>query len=103
MTLGNKIKELRESSGLLQRELASRLNLGEGYLSKVENDQKPLNREHLKTISEIFKEPREELEKLWLAVKLYNMLEGEEQALEALKVAEKHIQYLKKNDFESRK
>jgi transcriptional regulator with XRE-family HTH domain len=101
MTLGSKIKELRESSGLLQRELASRLDLGEGYLSKVENDQKQLNREHLKTLSEIFKEPLEEFEKLWLAVKLYNILEDEDQALEALKVAEEHIQYLK-ND-ESRK
>jgi transcriptional regulator with XRE-family HTH domain len=38
MTLGYNIKQLRESSGLSQRELASSLNIGEWYLSKVENE-----------------------------------------------------------------
>ena len=54
MTLGQKIKELRESKGMLQRQLASILEIGDGFLSKVESDQKPLKREHLKTISVTF-------------------------------------------------
>ena len=45
MILGQKIKELRESSGMLQRELASKLEIGDGFLSKVENNQKTLKRE----------------------------------------------------------
>ena len=93
MTLGNRIKELRESSGLLQRELAHRLDLGEGFLSKVENDQKKLSREHLVSISKIFNEPIDELEKLWLANKLYSIIEDEPQALSALRVAEEQIKY----------
>ena len=51
MTLGQKIKELRESKGMYQRQLAAILEIGDGYLSKVESDQKALKREHLKTIS----------------------------------------------------
>lgn len=96
MTLGNKIKELRESSGLLQRELAHRLNLGEGYLSKIESDKKKISREHLETISKIFNEPIEDLEKLWLGNKIYSLIKDENNALEALKVAEEQIKYQKK-------
>ena len=40
MTLGQKIKELRESKGMYQRQLAAILEIGDGYLSKVESDQK---------------------------------------------------------------
>ncbi len=48
MTLGQKIKQLREELGMLQRQLASILEVGDGFLSKVESDNKPLKREHLK-------------------------------------------------------
>ena len=54
MTIGQKIKHLRELSGMRQRELASKLNIGEGFLSKVENDQKQIKRDDLKKLSEIF-------------------------------------------------
>ena len=57
MTLGQKIKQLRESSGMLQRELASKLEIGAGFLSKIERDQKSLKREYLKTVSQIFNCP----------------------------------------------
>ena len=73
MTLGQKIKELRESSGMFQRQLAAILEIGDGYLSKVENDQKAIKREHLKTISETFNFSIEELESLWIATKVYEL------------------------------
>ncbi len=93
MTLGQKIKELREQAGLKQRELAYQLGIGEGFLSKVENDQKPLKREDLTKLNEIFKIPIEELESLWLANKLYSIVRDEESALIALKVAEEQVKY----------
>jgi len=97
VTLGKKIKELRESSGLLQRELASKLDIGEGFLSKIENDQKNLKREDLGKISKIFKTSINELEKLWLANKLYCIVRDEKQGLNALRVAENEIIYNKKH------
>lgn len=87
------IKELREQAGLKQRELAYQLGIGEGFLSKVENDQKPLKREDLTKLNELFKTPIEELESLWLANKVYSIVRDEETALSALKVAEEQITY----------
>lgn len=93
MTLGQKIKELRESSGMFQRQLAAILEIGDGYLSKVENDQKGIKREHLKTISETFNFSFEELEALWIATKIYDIVKNEKEGLNALKAAEEQIKY----------
>ena len=99
MTLGQKIKELRESSGMFQRQLAAILEIGDGYLSKVENDQKAIKREHLKTISQTFNFSFEELEALWIATKIYDIVKNEKEGLNALKVAEEQIKYKNiKND-----
>ena len=93
MTIGIKIKELREQAGLKQRDLAYQLGIGEGFLSRVDNVQKPLKREDLIKLNELFKIPIEELESLWLANKIYTIVRDEESALTALKVAEEQITY----------
>jgi len=95
MTLGKKIRELREQNQMLQRELASKLEVGDGYLSKIERDQKVLKREHLKTISKIFNCPLKDLEALWIATKVYDINKYEETGLEALRVAEEQVKYNK--------
>jgi transcriptional regulator with XRE-family HTH domain len=97
MTLGQKIKELRESNGMLQRQLASALEIGDGFLSKIESDQTSLKREHLNTISELFNCSFKELEALWIASKVYDIVKDEEEGLIALKVAEEQIKYGKVN------
>lgn len=93
MTFGKKLRELREQAGLKQRELANKLAIGEGFLSKVENDLKPLKREDLIKLNELFKTPIEELESLWLANKVYSIIRNEETALSALKAAQQQITY----------
>jgi len=96
MTLGQKIRELRESNGMYQRQLAAILEIGDGFLSKVETDQKALKREHLKTISETFNCSFSELEALWIGSKVYYIIKDEKEGLNALKVAEEQIKYKKK-------
>ncbi len=93
MTIGQKIKELRKSRGLLQKELASKLKIGEGYLSKVENNLKNLNKDHLIKLSQLFNYPLADLEILWLGTKVYDLIKAEEDALRVLKVAEESIKY----------
>lgn len=93
MTIGQKIRVLRESNQMLQRELASKLEVGDGYLSKIERDQKVLKREHLKTLSLIFNCPLKELEAIWIASKVYDIVKYEETGLEALRVAEEQVKY----------
>ena len=96
MTLGNKIKELRIKKGILQRELASKLHISEGYLSKIENDQKPLKRKDLRIISIYLSVDIIELETLWLARKVCYVLKDEKQALHALQAAEIEVKYKSK-------
>lgn len=98
MTLGQKIKELREKKKMLQRELASKLEIGDGFLSKVERNQKVLKKEHLISISEIFNYPYTELETLWLANKVYDIIKDENQAIQVLKVAEQEVKYVRKEN-----
>ena len=95
MTIGQKIRELREEAGMKQRELAAKLDIGEGFLSKVENDQKLLKREDLKKLSELFNVPHSNLETLWLANKVYGLIKDENQGLDALKMAEEQAKYLR--------
>ena len=96
MTLGQKIRELRESNGMYQRQLAAILQVGDGFLSKVESDQKALKREHLKTISETFNYSFSELEALWIGSKIYDIVKDEKEGMNALKVAEEQMKYERK-------
>lgn len=95
MTIGQKIRELRENAQMLQRELAYKLEVGDAYLSKIERNQKNLKKEHLKTISKLFQYSYEELETLWLANKIYDLIKDEKQAIKVLKVAEQELSYAK--------
>ncbi len=74
-------------------QICGKFGIGEGFLSKVENDQKKLKRDDLIKLNEFFKTPIEELESLWLANKVYSISRDEESALSALKVAEEQVKY----------
>lgn len=78
-----------------QRELAVRLAIGEGFLSKVENDLKPLKREGLSKLGELFNVKHTKLETLWLANKVYGLIKNERQGLDVLKVAGEHAKYVR--------
>jgi len=93
MTIGQKIKTLREEAGMLQRELAYKLQVGDAFISKVERNQKVLKKEHLKTLSKLFHVSYSELETLWLASKVYDLIKNEKQAINVLKVAEEELKY----------
>ncbi len=90
--LGEKLKELRESKGLLQRQVAAELNVGIAYLSKMENNEKPVSKSHLAVLAKIYDLPESELIPFWLGEKVFQVLEGNEQRLEALKLVIKSIE-----------
>lgn len=100
MTIGKQIRDLRIANNILQRELASSLSISESYLSKIENDQKPIKRQHLSQLSEILKTNYNELESLWLAQKVVYLLTSEKNSINALKLAEEEIKYLKNKNNE---
>ena len=85
--LGAKLKELREMNGYVQRQIAAELEVDTAYISKVENDEKPLSKSHLKKIAKLFKVAEKELVVIWLADKILNTIHDDENKKQALQLA----------------
>lgn len=98
MKLGNRIKELRESQGLLQRQLSAQLEIDTPMFSKIERGERRAKREQVLKIAELLKANEKELLALWLGDQIMEIVTDEEQALQALKMAEEQIEYRKKNN-----
>jgi len=89
--IGEKLKELREAQGMLQRQVAAELDVDTAYISKMENNEKPVSRTHIKKLSHLYNVPSEELLTIWLANKILKTIENEKYKQEALKLALKTI------------
>ncbi|MBK5214888.1 MAG: helix-turn-helix transcriptional regulator [Flavobacteriaceae bacterium] len=97
MKLGNRIKELRESQGLLQRQLSAQLEIDTPMFSKIERGERRAKREQVLKIAELLKADEKELLALWLGDQIMEIITNEDQALQALKMATNDIQENKKN------
>ncbi len=49
--LGDKLRELREAKSLLQRQVTAELEVDTAYISKMQSNEKPVSRQHLKKLS----------------------------------------------------
>ncbi|MGD0582309.1 MAG: helix-turn-helix transcriptional regulator [Bacteroidales bacterium] len=95
--LGEKLKELREAKGLLQRQVAVELDVDTAYISKMENNDKPVSRNNLVKLARLFGIKEEQLFTYWLADKVYDILKDEEMGLKAIAIAEEELKIKKKN------
>lgn len=77
MFFANKIRQLREEQELLQRQLAAALEIDTPMYSKIERGDRPAKREHVLTIAKIFSIDEKELLTLWLADKIWGVIENE--------------------------
>jgi transcriptional regulator with XRE-family HTH domain len=93
--LAEKLKELREANGYVQRQIAAELEVDTAYVSKMENNEKPVSRMHLKKFAHLYRVAEEELLTLWLADKVYEMVKDEDVAIKAMQVAEQSIKLSK--------
>ena len=93
---GNKLKELRESKGLLQRQIASLLEIDNPMLNKIERGERTAKKEQILKFSEIYKTDKDELLTLWLADQVYELVKDEKVADNALKSVSKKINSKKK-------
>ena len=89
MLLGKRIKELREEQKLLQRQLATILEIDTPMFSKIERGDRRAKRGQVITLAQQFKVDEKELLTLWLADKILDALEGDDNNLkqEAIKIA----------------
>lgn len=100
--LGEKIKALRLSKGLVQRQIAEVLNVDIAYVSKMEHSEKPVNRAHLKKLSHLFDFPEQKLKTLWLADKLFELTKNEPEALKAVNLIQNKLIKLPENKQKSK-
>ena len=79
MLFANQIKKLREENNLLQRQLASALEIDTPMYSKIERGDRLAKREQVVIIAKFLSTDENELLTLWLADKVLDVLEGEKE------------------------
>ena len=79
MLLGDKIKELRDEQGLLQRQLAAFLEIDTPMFSKIERGDRRAKREQVIKLAEYLHQDKKEMLTLWLADKFIDAVEDEQE------------------------
>ena len=85
-TLGDKLRQLRDEKNLMQREVGAVIEVDGAFISKVENNEKPINRKHLTTLSKFFKVQEDDLQTLWLADKIRLIIKEEKLGKQAIQI-----------------
>lgn len=92
MLLGNKIKELRDKHDVLQRQLAAYLEIDTPMFSKIERGDRRAKRSQVILLAKYFHIDEKEMLSLWLADKVLDALEGEDElCLNALDIAKSKL------------
>ena len=94
-TTGEIIREQREKKGLLLRQLAAQLDIDAAILSKIERGDRKATREQILKLANILDLNKNDLLIQYLSEKIAYDLADEDIAKQALKVAEKRIEYIK--------
>ncbi len=96
MHFGERIKELRQGKGLLQRQLAATLEIDTPMFSKIERGDRKARREQVLILAKLLGSKEEELLAFWLADKVYDMVKDEDVALKALSVTQDEVKKIKR-------
>lgn len=92
MKLGELIKTTREYKGLLMRQLAANIEVDIAQISRFEKGERRPTKEQILKLIEVLDLDKQKVLTQWLSNKLIQEVEGEEVALQALKMAQKRIQ-----------
>jgi len=68
MVFSERLKELREQKGLLQRQLASALEIDTPMYSRIERGERKAKREQVILLAKLLETDERELIQLWLAL-----------------------------------
>ena len=88
---GTKIRQLRENQNLLLRQVAPLLNIDSPQLSKIERGERQAKKELIPLFADVFKINKDELQTLWLADQLFDVIQGDPMGNQALKSVSKKI------------
>ena len=92
-TFGELIREIRETRGLVLREVAAALQIDTSLLSRIERGDKNPTRDQVIHLAKILRADQKELLINYLSDKVVYELQGEDLAMKAMVVAEKKIAY----------
>ena len=88
MLLADKLKQLREEAKQPQRRIAAALDIDTATYCKMEKGLYIPRREQIITLAEFYNCDNEELIKLWLANRLYEVVKDEDLARDAFVIVE---------------
>jgi HTH-type transcriptional regulator, competence development regulator len=97
LTIGEQMRKLREDRGLPLRKVAAELDIDQSVLSKIERGERQASKNQIIRVARIFNVNEKELLINYLSDKVLYNLKDEALATDALKVAEKKMKYLIKN------
>lgn len=91
MNFGEKIKELREDQGLLQRQLAASLQIDTPMFSKIERGERKAKREQVEHLATLLNTDKPTLFSIWLADQILDLIQNEPQASEAIEIVKQEL------------
>lgn len=94
-TVGQIIREKRESLGLLLRQVAAQLDIDQAILSKIERGERKPTKENILKLADVLNIDAEELIIQFMSEKIAYEIADEDCANRVLKVAEKKVKFLK--------
>jgi len=93
---GERIRRLREANHLLQRQVASVMEIDTPMLSKIERGDRKAKKEQVFILARLLNASEKELLTLWLADQVVEIVQNEEVALKAMQVAEEEVKFISK-------
>ena len=78
MIFGKKIKEIRDERGMLQRQLSVALEIDTPMYCKIERGERKAKRSQIPIMARLLEVEEKELLTIWLADKVLDTIEGEE-------------------------
>lgn len=92
MLFADKIRQLREDNQMLQRQLASALEIDTPMYSKIERGDRSAKREQVVLIAKLLNTDEKELLTLWLADQIFSLIEDKKElATNALSIVLKNL------------
>jgi transcriptional regulator with XRE-family HTH domain len=88
---GDQLRKLREQQKLLQRQVASHLEIDTPMFSKIERGERKAKREQVELLAELLHADKIQLISLWLADQVFDLIRDEPQAKEVIELVKKEI------------
>ena len=91
MIFSSKVKALRKERSILQRDIAEALSIDTPMYSRFERGERRMREEHVRRLANFYKIDPEPLLKLWLAEKVYSVIENSDSPREILRIVEEAL------------